>query len=135
MPGARGSPTVTGMTDLVLGKQFVADLAARDFGLLRAVLRDDVRFRLLTPRGPQAQDGADETLARFVGWLGDARELRLESSSVDTLGDRLVIVYRLWLRFPDGCRRLEQHLVCGVDDDGRLATIDLLCTGFHSTVD
>jgi hypothetical protein len=123
------------MTDLVLGKQFIADVAARDFPAVRGVLREDVRFRLLTPRGPQAQDGADETLARFVGWLGDARELRLESSSVDIVDDRLVLVYRLWLRFPDGCRRLEQHLVCAVDGAGRLATIDLLCTGFHSTVD
>jgi hypothetical protein len=134
---ARGRSSVTSMIDTALelrgvGEAVLAALAARDFDGLRRRLADDVRFRLLVPRGPQAEAGAHDTVARFVGWYGGAIELEVESSYVDILADRLVLTYRIRLRDAEGSRRLEQHLVCGVGSDGRLATIDLLCTGFHS---
>jgi SnoaL-like domain len=130
MTGRRRLPTVIGMTEL--GETFVAAVAARDFPALRATLADDVRFRLLVPRGPQANAGADETLGRFVGWFGAADELRLESAHVGTVAQRLVMTYRLRLRDAAGWRVIEQHLVADTGTDGRLATIDLLCTGFHA---
>jgi len=99
---------------------------------LRGSLAEDVRLRLLVPRGPQANTGADETLARFAGWFGAADELRVESSSVGTVASRLVVAYRLRLRDAAGWRLIEQHLVADPGPDGRLATIDLLCTGFHA---
>src|SRR5262249_5103641 len=137
MIGARGLPNVAGMIDATLelrgvGEAVVAALGARDFDGLRRCLADDVRFRLLVPRGPQEAAASPDTGARFVGWLGAAQDLAVESSQVDTLADRLLLTYRLRLREADGSRRLEQHLVCGVGPDGRIATIDLLCTGFHS---
>src|SRR5437899_12842482 len=72
-------PTVTCMNEQT-GEAFVAAVAARDFAALRGSLAEDVRLRLLVPRGPQANTGADETLARFAGWFGAADELRVESS-------------------------------------------------------
>ncbi len=113
-----------------VGEAFVQAVAGRDFEGLRAAMADDVRFRLLVPKGPQAQEGAAETVGRFVGWYAEADELRLESSSVDTVAGRLVLSYRFRVRDADGRRVIEQHLVADVAADGRLETIDLLCSGF-----
>jgi TusA-related sulfurtransferase len=126
------SETVTSADRLrQVGNAFVTAIADRDFEGLRAAMSDDVRFRLLVPKGPQAQEGAAETVGRFVGWYAGADELRLESSSVGTVADRLVLAYRLRLLDADGWRLIEQHVVADVGPDGRLETIDLLCSGFH----
>lgn len=113
-----------------VGEAFVKAVAGRDFDGLRATMADDVRFRLLVPKGPQAQEGAVETVGRFVGWYAGADELRLESSSVDTVAGRLVLSYRFRVLDADGRRVIEQHVVADVASDGRLETIDLLCSGF-----
>jgi hypothetical protein len=114
-----------------VGEHFVAALAARDFARLTELITDDVQFRLLVPRGPQANTGAAETLSRFIGWYGGVEELLVESSYIETVAERLVIAYRLRLRDADGWRLIEQHLVAYAGPDGRLTAIDLLCTGFH----
>jgi len=132
-------PTVSGMTENAsradrlhgVGEMFVAALAARDFPRIRETIRADVRFRLLVPRGPQENSGTEETLARFVGWFAGVDELHLESSYVNTVADRLVMTYRLRLRDASGWRLIEQHLVATAASDGRLDSLDLLCTGFH----
>jgi hypothetical protein len=122
-------------TVLRIGENVVAALAAKDFDRLRAVLADDVRFRLLVPKGPQRQLGPEETVARFVRWYGEADELWLESSSISTVVDRLVLVFRIRLHDADGWQVIEQHLVADANPDGRLRAIDLLCTGFHGEAD
>lgn len=114
-----------------VGNAFVNAVAGRDFEGLQAAMADDVRFRLLVPKGPQAQSGAEETVGRFIGWYAGADELRLESSSVGTVASKLVLAYRLRLLDADGWRVIEQHVVADVGPDGRLETIDLLCSGFH----
>lgn len=113
-----------------MGEGFVTAIARRDFDGLRAAIADDVRFRLLVPKGPQAHSGAAETVGRFVGWFGEARELRLESSSVHSVSGRLALVYRLRLLDADGWQVIEQHVMADVAPDGRLEAIDLLCSGF-----
>jgi len=113
-----------------VGEAFVSALADRDFEGLRAVIADDVRFRLLLPKGPQAHSGVAETVEAFVGWYGDVHELHLESSSVKTVADRLVLMYRFRLHDADGWQVIEQHVVADVAPDGRLEKIDLLCSGF-----
>lgn len=138
MTRGRHLPTVGCMTigtqDLVrlqLAETFVDAVARRDFDGLQAMMTDDVRFRLLVPKGPQAHVGAGETVGRFVGWYAGVDELRLESSSVGTVAGRLMLAYRLRLHDADGWRVIEQHVVADVAPDGRLDAIDLLCTGFH----
>ena len=113
-----------------VGEALVNALADRDFEGLRAVIADDVRFRLLLPRGPQAHSGVAETVEAFVGWYGDVDELHLESSSVETVANRLVLTYRFRLHDADGWKVIEQHLVADDAPDGRLEKIDLLCSGF-----
>jgi len=113
-----------------LGETVVKAIADRDFERLHAAIADNVRFRLLVPKGPQAHMGVAETVERFVGWYGDVDELHLESSSVDVVADRLVLSYRFRLRGADGWKVIEQHLVADDAPDGRLEKVDLLCSGF-----
>ena len=113
-----------------VGEAFVNAVAGRDFEGLQAAMADDVRFRLLVPKGPQEQVGAAEAVGRFVGWYAEADELRVESSSVGTVAGRLVLTYQFRLHDADGWRVIEQHVVADVAPDGRLETMDLLCSGF-----
>ncbi len=113
-----------------LGEAFVKAIAARDFEALLAAVADDVRFRQLLPGGLQAHVGATEVVGRFVDWFASAEEVRLESSRVDTIADRLTLSYRLRLHDADGWQLIEQRLVADTAPDGRLESIDLLCTGF-----
>ena len=113
-----------------VGEAFVNALADRDFERFRAAIADDVRFRLLLPKGPQAHSGVAETVESFIRWYGDVDELHLESSSVEAVGGRLVLMYRFRLRDEDGWQMIEQHVVADVAPDGRLEKIDLLCSGF-----
>jgi TusA-related sulfurtransferase/ketosteroid isomerase-like protein len=112
------------------GEAFVTAISDRDFERLRAAIADDVRFRLLLPKGPQAHSGVAETVESFVRWYGDVDELHLESSSVETVAGRLVLMYRFRLHDEDGWQVIEQHVVADVAPDGRLEKIDLLCSGF-----
>jgi ketosteroid isomerase-like protein len=121
----------TDLDRLQRAETFVDAVARRDFDGLQAMMTEDVRFRLLVPKGPQAHVGAAETVGRFAGWYGAVDELRLESSSTGTVAGRLVLAYRLRLLDADGWRVIEQHVVADVAPDGRLEAIDLLCTGFH----
>lgn len=140
MPLRSLTPTVADVTQTLLdsdqllktGERFLAALAARDFRGVRMSIADDVRFRLLVPKGPQAQAGAEETLSRFIGWFGDADEVQLDAASVSRVADRLVVTYRIRLRDGDRWRLIEQHLVADARPDGCLQTIDLLCSGFHA---
>jgi TusA-related sulfurtransferase len=113
------------------GRAFVEALAARDFEALLAMLAEDIRFRMLLPKGPQQEDGAASTAGRFIHWFGDADELELQASTVDHVADRLAVSYRFRLHDSDGWQLIEQHLVVDVADDGRMHTIDLLCSGFR----
>ena len=112
------------------GEALVRAVAERNFEGLRAAIAEEVRFRLLLPRGPQAYSRADEAVAAFVDWFAGADELHLESSSVHTAVGRLVVTYRFRLHDADGWTMIEQHVVADVGPDGRLERIDLLCTGF-----
>jgi TusA-related sulfurtransferase len=113
------------------GRAFVEAVAERDFEALRALLSEDVRFRMLLPMGPQHEDGAAPTAGRFIRWFGDADELEVQASTVDYVADRLAVSYRFRLHDADGWRLIEQHLVVNMADDGRMQTLDLLCTGFR----
>jgi hypothetical protein len=139
MPRRLGPPTVADMTDTALdpgpirrvGETFIEALTARDFSRLQGLIADDVQFRLLVPRGPQAESGADATVSRFAGWFGGADELQPVSSQVGTIAGRLMMTYRLRLRDENGWRLIEQHLIANLTPHGRIAAIDLLCSGFH----
>jgi TusA-related sulfurtransferase len=113
--------------------RFVAALAAGDFDGLGAVLAPEARFRYLIPPGPGETHGAAQVAATFRQWFGDADALQVRSIRVEPLPDRASARYRFLLHEPDGWKEVEQQLYVDVDEGGRIAGIDLLCSGFRPT--
>ncbi len=108
-----------------------AAVAGRDRDRLGAELTDDVRLRALLPGGPIEVHGREAALAAFREWFDEDRTVVLDEATGDEVGDRLLVHYRLLFE-PDGERTtLTQTWVCTVAADGRLARVDLLCSGFR----
>jgi hypothetical protein len=106
-------------------------VAARDLAGLGEQLTDDVRLRALLPGGPIEENGRGAVLATFDGWFGGYDTVVLEDAAGELVGDRLLVHYRLVFE-PDAERRaLTQTWVSTVAADGRLARIDLVCSGFR----
>lgn len=113
------------------GAALVAALAERDFDRLAATLGPDVRLRALIPPGPVEIEGAEAAAAKYASWFGRFAEFRLIRSDVYVVGDRLHVSYRFDVKEPDDAWKIvEQHLFCTLDG-GRIAALDLLCSGFR----
>jgi TusA-related sulfurtransferase len=115
-----------------VGAAFLDALKTRAFPAARALLAEDVRFRMLVPSGLMTESVADATIGRFIGWFGDAEPFEVEASSSEEVEGRAAITYRFRLHRADGWRVIEQHLMLDVGADSRIAAIDLLCSGFRS---
>jgi hypothetical protein len=113
-----------------LACSIAAAVACRDGGRLAAALTSTVRLRALLPGGPIESHGRENVVARFGGWFADFDTVELVESAGETVADRLLIHYRLSLG--QGLTRwvCTQTAVCKVNG-GRLAVIDLLCSGFR----
>jgi len=96
-----------------------------------STLAPAVRFRHLIPRGPREIWGADEALDVFLGWFGEARELEVLSLLVEPIADRTSMHYRVRLRATSGWEVIEQQQFLDMDEEGRIAALDLLCSGFR----
>ena len=117
-----------------VGEAFVNALADRDFVRLRTSIADDVRFRLLLPKGPQAHSGVGETVESFVRWYGDVDELHLESSRVEVVAGRLMLMYRFRLHDEDGWQLIEQHVAADASPDRLNLTVVVLSTAAQAPV-
>ncbi len=106
-----------------------AAVADRDSVQLAAAVTDTVRLRALLPGGPIEEHGRD-AVARVGGWFADMDTVDLVESAVEAVADRLLIHYRLHLAQRGARWACTQTSICKIDD-GRLATIDLLCSGFR----
>jgi TusA-related sulfurtransferase len=115
-----------------VGAAFLDALASREFTAARSLLADHIRFRMLLPRGPATEAGADATIGRFVGWFARADAFEVESSSVGEVEGRAAVTYRFRLHDAAGWQVIEQHLMLDLGADGRVEAVDLLCSGFHS---
>ncbi len=113
--------------------RFVAALAARDFEGLEATLASDARFRYLVPPGPGELRGAAQVAAKFRQWFGEADALEVKSIRVEPLPGRTSARYRFMVHEQRGWEVIEQQTYMDVDEDGRIAGIDLLCSGFRPT--
>jgi hypothetical protein len=109
-------------------------VARRDPQGLSATLTETVRLRALLPGGPVESRGRDDVVGRFRGWFADFDAVDVVESGAEAVADRLLIHYRLDVR--QGAIRwvCTQTAVCKVVD-GRLAVIDLLCSGFREIDD
>ena len=116
-------------------RRFIGAVMSKDRDAAVATLAPAVRFRHLIPRGPREIWGADEALDVFLGWFGDARELEVQSLLVEPIADRTSMHYRVRLRATSGGEVIEQQQFLDMDEEGRIAAIDLLCSGFRPDVE
>ena len=114
-----------------VGAAFLEGLTTQNYAAARALLADDVRFRMLVPNDFMTETDADGTIRRFSAWYGDADVFEVEASSVGEVEGRIPVTYRFQLHHADGWQEIEQHLMLDVED-GRITAIDLLCSGFRS---
>jgi hypothetical protein len=113
-----------------LATAIAAAVADRDSSRLAAAVTDNVRLRALLPGGPIEEHGRDAVVARFGGWFAGLDAVGLVESAGQAVADRLLIHYRLDLAHRGTRWACTQTSICKIDD-GRLATIDLLCSGFR----
>jgi hypothetical protein len=107
-----------------------AAVAGRDSAGLAAAVTGTVRLRALLPGGPIEEHGRDAVVACFGRWFADMDTVGLVESAGQQLPGRVLIHYRLDLARRGTRWACTQTLVCKTVD-GRLATIDLLCSGFR----
>ena len=114
----------------LIATSFAAAVANRDGEQLAATVTDTVRLRALLPGGPIEEHGRDAVVACFGRWFEGMDTVGLVESAGEAVADRLLIHYRLDLAQRGTRWACTQTLVCKIAD-GRLATIDLLCSGFR----
>jgi TusA-related sulfurtransferase len=134
---ARSEPTTLIERDsgpLVAARRFAEAIMSTDRDAAVAMLAPAIRFRHLIPRGPREIWGAEEVVDVFLGWFGDASELEVQSMLVDPIADRTSMRYRVRLRGTSGWEVIEQQQFLDMDEAGRIAAIDLLCSGFRPDV-
>ena len=124
-------PTDDADASRAAANQLARAIAATDYAGMYATLARAVRLRYLVPDGPGQCDGVAEVAAKLLEWFGDADMIRTLSTSAEPIADRTSLRYRLLLREPDGWKEVEQQTFLDVDEDGQIAAIDLLCSGFR----
>ena len=110
--------------------EFAAAVARRDAPRLAMMLTQTARLRALLPAAVIVAHGRADVVDSFLGWFADFDTLEVLESAGEAVADRLLIHYRLALS------RAQTHWVCTQTAickivDGRLAVIDLLCSGFR----
>ena len=83
-----------------------------------------------TATGLVESQGHDAVVARFAGWFADLDTVEVMSAMGEPVADRLLVHYQLGLRRGTTHWTCTQTLICKTAGD-RLATIDLLCSGFR----
>jgi hypothetical protein len=114
---------------------FLEGLAAQDFARLGGALAADARLRALLPSGLREWAGAKVIADRFVGWFGDTEDFELTEAAAGEVGGRLCLRWRVRLRagrLGPGWFTVEQQAYADTDQGGRIARLDLLCTGYRA---
>jgi len=110
--------------------QVAADVARRDPQRLSAALTETVRLRALLPGGPIEVRGRENVAACLCAFFADFDTVRVVESAGEPVADKLLIHYRLHVARAAQRWVCTQTAVCRLVD-GRLAVIDLLCSGFR----
>ena len=116
-----------------LGREFVASIEYRDWERLAACLRPDVEFRAVVPdHAEPVRDlvGPVDTCAQIARWFDGGEEYELIGSTVDLIGDRLHVGYRVTGTDQGVWYLVEQHAFATLSGD-RIGYLNLVCSGFR----
>ena len=126
------APTAPTTTPVQVAESFLDALVHQDFDRLAACLADDAHMRALLPPGNFEWTGSREIADNLAFWFGDAEEIEVLHATVDEIGGRLHLRWRLRVsscpRGP-GWHVIEQQAFADATD--RIESLDLLCSGFH----
>jgi hypothetical protein len=117
---------------------FLEGLAAQDFSRLDDALTADCALRALLPRGFREWAGAGVIAGQFARWFGDTEDFELVEATVGDVAGRLHLHWRLRLRaerLGNGWFTVEQQAYADAAAGGRIARLDLLCTGYQPEAD
>jgi hypothetical protein len=108
-------------------------LARQDFSSLGHALDDDVHLRALVTPGLVELHGSEAVVDKFRYWFGDTDGFDLLDATIGEVAGRLHLSWRVRLRAPrlgEGWRVVEQQTYLTSGESGRIARLDLLCTGY-----
>lgn len=130
-PGNHEAPSVVPAS--AVAGSFVQGLATQDFAELGGTLTGGACMRALLPSGLREWTGGEAIAHRFARWFGDTKAFELVEATVGEVGGRLHLHWRLRLqaeRLGPGWFTIEQQAYADTDESGRIAGLDLLCTGY-----
>jgi hypothetical protein len=113
---------------------FLQGLADQDFAQLGGALAADAHLRALLPKGLREWNGGEEIAGQFARWFGDTEDFELVEATLGEVGGRLQLRWRLRLRaerLGAGWFTVEQQSYADAGEDGRIARLDLVCTGYR----
>jgi hypothetical protein len=134
MTTTRGHSAASAVPRSECASAFLGSLAVQDFAQLGGTLAADARLRALLPSGPRDWAGAEVIASQFARWFGGTADFEFVEAAAGEIGDRLHLHWRLRLRAERlgvGWFIVEQHAYADTGDDGLLARLDLLCTGYR----
>ena len=121
---------------LDLGRRLIDGIVAHDWPAIADCFEPDARLRAVVPKENPFRDrvGAEEAADQLRRWFGDADVTELVSSSVEPMGDRVRVAYRIHEHEPDGWYLVEQQAYLTPGAHG-IAFMNLVCSGFRPVRD
>jgi NAD(P)-dependent dehydrogenase (short-subunit alcohol dehydrogenase family) len=115
-----------------LGRRFVEAIVGHDWDALAACFAADARLTAVVPKENAFRDrvGREAAAGQLKAWFGNADVTELLDSDVESIADRVRIVYRIREHEPDGWYLVEQVAYATVDDGG-FSAMNLACSGFR----
>lgn len=119
------------LPDAAVAGAFVDALARRDFDAIGDCFSPAARMRALVPQRLRDETGPGAIAERFRFWYADLGEFELVESEVDAIADRVRIRYRVRGVDPEDGAVVQEQEGYATVDDGRIAAMNLVCSGFR----